>query len=391
MSQPILIGFADALAAIESAWSLRDDGFEVVAFARRGLRPALSRVAGVRILDITPPEQDAAQAVADLAAAILKVHPSVVLPLDDQAVWLCDQVFKELSPPGREESSAPKLAGPVGKSAILALDKVQQLVAATAVGFAVPASRNAVTEEPPGRGPWMVKPALAVELRAGRLHRAGGGAASTPGLVREVAKSIGGSAIVQPLIVGTGEGIFGLATPNGVLALSAHRRIRMMNPRGSGSSACRSIAVAPDLVGPVRDFIAHSGLLGLFMIELLRDESGQAWFMELNGRAWGSMALACRRGFAYPAWAVRAALSTRFTPTEPVGGPHVTARHLGREIIHVGAVLTRGGAPRLGTLRNVLTIRRDDRWYNWRPDQAGVLAADTLTTVRGQLRRGRSS
>jgi hypothetical protein len=392
MSAPVLLGFAGALAAIESAWSLRDDGFEVVAFARRGTPTPLRRVAGVRVLDITAPELDAEQSAADLAAVVRQTSPAVVLPLDDQSIWLCERIFGELGAAAEPGAAAGSLlAGPAGKSAVLTLDKRQQLLAAAAAGFAVPPSRDAATEQPPGDGPWMVKPALAVELRNGRLLRPSGKAATTPEQVREVAAAIGAPAIAQPMITGTGEGVFGLATPSGVAALSAHRRIRMMNPRGSGSSACRSIDVAPDLVGPVSDFIKCSGLLGLFMIELLRDQTGTPWFMELNGRAWGSMALACRRGFAYPAWAVRAALDAGYRPAGPSGAPHITARHLGREIVHVGAVLARGGAPRLGTVRDVLTIRRDDRWYNWRPGYARVLAADTLTTVRSQFRRGGSA
>ena len=43
----------------------------------------------------------------------------------------------------------------------------------------------------------------------------------------------------------------------------------------------------------------------MFMLELLRDAAGTPWFMEVNGRPWGSMALAVRRGFDYPVWAVR--------------------------------------------------------------------------------------
>ena len=41
----VLIGFADALAAIESAYSLADHGFDVCAFARAGTRPAPTRPA----------------------------------------------------------------------------------------------------------------------------------------------------------------------------------------------------------------------------------------------------------------------------------------------------------------------------------------------------------
>ena len=390
MNRRILIGFADALAAIESAWCLVDEGFDVHAFARRGSRPALARSSSVSVISITAPEEDAQRSAAELAAAIRAISPAAILPLDDHAVWLCDRISPSISPrPEQKEKGQTVVAGPVGSMASLALDKRQQLLLAEAVGFDVPASTNAVSEPPPAKGPWMVKPALAVELRGHKLARPAGRVASTSSEVRDVAAAIGGPAIAQPLITGTGEGVFGFAAADGVTALSAHRRIRMMNPRGSGSSACRSIPVADELVAPVLDFIAKSEWYGLFMIELLRDDRGRAWFMELNGRAWGSMALACSRGFAYPAWAVRAALDDGYVPVGPTDAPHITARHLGREIVHLGAVMARGGAPRLKTAREVLTLRRDERWYNWRSGQAAVFAADTWATVRGQLHRRR--
>lgn len=390
MNRRILIGFADALAAIESAWCLVGEGFEVHVFARRGSRPALARSNSVSVISITAPEEDAERSAAELVAAIRAISPAAILPLDDHAVWLCDQISSCLSPsPELKEKDRAIVAGPVGALASLALDKRQQLLAAEAAGFDVPASTDAASEPPPGNGPWMVKPALAVELRGRRLARPAGRVASTYTEVRDVAAAIGGPAIAQPLITGTGEGVFGFAVADGVTALSAHRRIRMMNPRGSGSSACRSIPVADELVAPIRAFIAKSEWHGLFMIELLRDDRGHPWFMELNGRAWGSMALACSRGFAYPAWAVQAALDDGYVPMEPTDAPHVTARHLGREIVHLGAVMARGRAPRLTTAREVLTVRRGERWYNWRSGQAAVFAADTWATVRGQLHRRR--
>jgi hypothetical protein len=390
MSPRVLIGFADALAAIESAWSLTDDGAEVYAFARTGTRPALARSKSVHVLGITPPERDAARSAADLAAVVRELAPAAVLPLDDHAVWLCDQAGGQATP---GSAATAVVAGPTGQLTTLALDKRQQFRLARTAGFAVPPTGDATTEPPPGEGPWMVKPALAVELRAGRLHRPAGRVAATPSQVREAAAVIGGPAVAQPLIEGTGEGVFGLATGSDVTALSAHRRIRMMNPRGSGSSACRSIPVAADLLDPVRDLIAACGWRGLFMIELLRDQAGRPWFMELNGRAWGSMALARRRGYQYPAWAVRSALDPAFAPPDPVTAardtPDITMRHLGREIVHLGMVLTRGGAPRLGTIRAVLVPHRGERWYNWRPDEPGVFAADTWSTVRGHIGRKR--
>ena len=60
--------------------------------------------------------------------------------------------------------------------------------------------------------------------------------------------------------------------------------------------------------------------------------------MELNGRAWGSMALARRRGFEYPAWNVQAALDPDFVPVEPTDPPEILARHLGMELAHLAFV-----------------------------------------------------
>ena len=339
------------------------------------------------MLPITPPEQDYSQAVADLGALIRDLRPAAVLPLDDHAVWLTDQYERHASAglPG----TSTIISGPTGKLAELALDKRQQLALAATAGFAVPASADAATERPPGDGPWIVKPALAVQLANGTLRRPSGRIAHTLPQVREIAAAIGGPAIAQPLIDGTGEGVFGLATAAGPGAVSAHQRVRMMNPRGSGSSACRSVPLAADLAGPVREFISGCDWRGLFMVEMLRDRAGRPWFMELNGRTWGSMALARRRGLDYPAWAVQAALDPEFEPAQAalteIPAPHLTARHLGREIVHLGMVLARGDAPRLATVRDVLIWRRGERWYNWRPGEPAVFAADTWATLSSQL------
>ena len=380
---PVLLGFGDALAGIESAWCLAADGFEVHAFARRGSHPALARSRSVRVVEVTPPEQDAAECTAQVAALARETGSAAVLPMDDHAVWICDKAFGAGDP--------VVVAGPTGPLAALALDKREQLRLAGAVGFAVPptvelpAPEAAAAPALPGPGPWMVKPALAVELRGNRLHRPSGRSAAAAGLVQGIAAAIGGPVVVQPLIDGTGEGVFGLAIGGKAMALSGHRRIRMMNPRGSGSSACRSAPVGADVLGPVQRLISEPGWNGLFMVELLRDTAGCPWFMELNGRAWGSMALARHRGYAYPAWAVRAALDRQFRPAEPTSAPEVTVRHLGREIVHLGTVLTRGGAPRVATVRDVLTVRPSDRWYNYRPGERGVFLADTWATVSGQI------
>ncbi|MEU4563794.1 hypothetical protein AB0F72_35915 [Actinoplanes sp. NPDC023936] len=427
MAMTVLVGFAESLAAIESAWILRDAGYRVVAFTRDGRSPALATVRDVRVVAVPSPEKDLAATLAALRELVAAEQPVAVLPFDDAALLVTDRLAAEL--PGLV------VAGPTGPAAGLALDKSEQLDLAAKAGFAVPdtvvltpgapppagfaapdtvvpapgtpapagfAAPDTVVPAPgtpapaglPGSGPWMVKCAAAEVVRDGRLDRPAGGIARDAAEAHEIAASFGAPALVQRLVDGVGEGIFGYAAGGRVYALSGHRRVRMMNPRGSGSSACRSIDVDPDLAAAVARFCELAGWHGIFMIELLRDDAGRAWFMELNGRTWGSMALARARGIPYPQWAVTGALDPDFRPPAVPAAPHVLSRHLGREIVHLLAVLrgARGAdagrwPSRGATIAAMLRPAGGTRWYNTRRGEMNVLARDTWQTVAGQLRR----
>jgi hypothetical protein len=385
MAMTVLVGFAESLAAIESVWSLRDAGFRVVAFTREGRRPALAAAKDVRVLEVPSPERDLTASLAALRALVAQEKPVAVMPFDDAALLLTSRL-----------ADVATIAGPIGANAALALDKSEQLELAAKAGFQVPSTvviPSAVAELP-GSGPWMVKCAEAEVEREGRLTRPAGGIARTAAEAHEIAASLGGTALVQQLVSGVGEGIFGYASGGAVFALSAHRRVRMMNPRGSGSSACRSIDVDPSLAAAVARFCELAGWQGIFMIELLVDEAGNAWFMEINGRTWGSMALARARHLEYPAWAVQQALDPDFRPPAVPEAPHLLSRHLGREMVHLLAVMrgARGAdagrwPSRGSTLAAMLRPAGRTRWYNARRGESAVLAKDTWQTVAGQLRR----
>jgi predicted ATP-grasp superfamily ATP-dependent carboligase len=379
----VLIGFAEAMAAIETAWSLQAAGFRVAAFGRAGRKPALRYVRGVTVFGVPAPEDDSAAAAGAIGALCASLSPAVLMPLDDHAVWACAQL----------DRAGAVLAGPDGLTAEYALDKSRQLEAAAKAGLAVPATQHVhapAEAELPARFPVVVKPDRAVYDSGGALVRPTGLiCADEPELRRALARPWPGAVLVQPLIAGTGEGLFGLAGPDGVACWSAHRRVRMVNPQGSASSACRSVPVDAELAGRGAQFVLDIGWRGLFMLEFLRDEAGQAWFMELNGRPWGSMALARRRGLEYPAWAARSALDPSWLPAAPPAAPHVVCRNVGLELVHL-LFVARGpqtGAqvawPRLGrSIREVGRPRRGDTLYNWKRSQPLVLAADTVGTLR---------
>jgi hypothetical protein len=171
----------------------------------------------------------------------------------------------------------------------------------------------------------------------------------------------------------------------------------MMNPQGSGSSACESQTVSADLREKVEALIRISGWRGLFMVETLRDASGQIWFIEINGRPWGSLALSRRQGLEYPAWHVALALD----PKSKAGAgftsePGVVCRNLGRELMHLLFVL-RGprsdaleGWPSFWqTLTNVVPVRSGESFYNWRSDDKKVFFADCYYTIKDNVFKSR--
>jgi hypothetical protein len=392
----VVVGFAEALAAPEVSWSLVDNGFRVVAFSRKGRNSALSHSRYAEVHYITPPESDAAQSLADLHLLLAGPkgengdEPVVLFPLDDAAVWLCSRIPLQ---PGFV------LAGPRSDAVTLALDKYIQTRAASSAGFFVLPTKLAITArevlEEGKHLPLMLRSAHPVALVEGRLRRGRNWICGSRGelemAVREWREQM--PLLVQPFVRGIGEGIFGLAMSEGVRAWSAHRRLRMMNPHGSGSSACASQPVPDELKRPAEQFIKQTEWRGLFMLELLRDHSGSAWFVEFNGRPWGSSALARRQGLEYPAWNVKLALDPYanvgkvFTNEAPV-----VCRHLGREFMYPLFVLRGPKSKALNHwpsfwrgLADVARFRRRDSIYNWRPDDPKVFFSDCYYTIRDQL------
>ena len=384
----VLIGFSEALSAMEVAWDMLDAGFKVTVFARKGKRSPLSYSKDVEIVYVTPPEIDADETIRCLEQHIEKQKYDALMPLEDAAVWVCDNLSKKLNLP---------IAGPVGENRNLALDKRLQLRLAEKCGFSIPPTRYINTTEELlqcNEYPAVLKPAFAIMYSKGRLVQESIKICMNKGDIENFLSEWNKDMpyIAQPFLHGVGVGIFAIAACDRVRNWSSHQRIRMMNPAGSGSSACKSIAVEEALAEPASKMMEITGWKGLFMIELLQDDLGRKWFMEINGRPWGSMALALRRGLHYPVWAVRQAMERGFIPPEVCPGKDIICRHLGREIVHLLMVLhgpkfnsAVRWPSRTKTLLNVLRYSRDDYWYNWRPGNSSLFLYDTIQTIANKV------
>lgn len=388
----VLIGFAEALPAAEVLFSLRNAGHEVSIFASKPDTP-LKHLSPKRLIVLPDPAHDSAAAIAKLKAVMTASDaPDVILPLDDNGLWLTDKALGD----------DPRCAGATGQCASVSLDKSLQIATAQRVGLPVPPSITILKPDDLDKistFPTIIKPALAVREREGHLGKGDAtylmqskDAASLKATLDEGMEPL----IAQPLIEGIGEGIFGHATPEGIVAWSGHRRIRMINPHGSGSSACMSLMPDADLRDQVGAFITSIGWRGPFMMEMLRDAEGTAWFMELNGRMWGSLALARRQGLEYPAWAVASTISPEFRPVVPKNTQgSAIQRHLGRDLLHLLFVLRgpktdfhRKGWPRFW--RSALGVFKPTHlraFYNYDSGHRGYFIRDAFWTLRKVWRK----
>jgi carbamoylphosphate synthase large subunit len=380
----ILVGFAEALAGPESIWSLINNGMRVIAFSRVDRKTPMYQNRNIEVIKVCPPENDIKQSLKDIVSIVLKYKPDYLLPLDDSGVWVCKTISTQMH---------IKNVGPDDKQADFALDKRLQIEVAQKSGIKIIPSLFINTKQDLYQivdFPVLLKPALVRIEKNGKLISGRQYRCSNKSELLNVAQTWNESypMLAQQIIQGVGEGIFGLVTEKGVKAWTAHRRIRMMNPLGSGSSACESIEILDQPIKQIERMVSVINWKGLFMIEMIRDNKDQLWFMEMNGRTWGSMALARRQGYEYPAWSVLAKLDYDFEPVIPKVYEKIICRHLGREILHVLMVLRghRGSSisswPSISkTMKDFFTIKQNHRWYNLEQGKTLFFIKDTLLTI----------
>jgi len=163
------------------------------------------------------------------------------------------------------------------------------------------------------------------------------------------------------------------------------QRIREVDPRGSGSSARKSIQLSPSLVSLSSKLMTEMGFEGVGMVEYKRTKDGRLILMEINGRPWGSIGLPIACGIDYPRCLIEFFLKGTLPPeTIPYRENIVCRRALG-ELTHLSNL--RAGPPASwpapypnfwSSLANMALLWRpgmcyDDLWLSDpRPGTAGI-------------------
>lgn len=145
-----------------------------------------------------------------------------------------------------------------------------------------------------------------------------------------------GDVLVQEFIAGEGIGFSCLSVDEGVRLPFMWRRIREIDPRGSGSSAAKSIAPIPEVRDSSSNLVARAGLQGICMVEYKRPYTGgQVVLMEINGRPWGTLQLPISCGINYPVLLVEWLLNGKLPPEITEYKVGLTFRRLVSELTHL--------------------------------------------------------
>jgi predicted ATP-grasp superfamily ATP-dependent carboligase len=394
VSARILVTDGEQRAALAVVRSLGRAGFTpLVVETRSPSLAGVSRFARGRFA--VPDPLDAPGPFADAIARLTRdLDVDVVLPITDASVLAVLGARDRL---GRATVPFPSL------DAFRRISDKQVVHAeAGRVGLAVPAqqiiadhSGAAALDMGSLAFPLVLKPARSTTDRDGRRIKLVVSYASNQRELRDRLSALPAEAypvLLQQRIVGPGAGIFELVWDGRLVAAFAHRRLREKPPAGGVSVYSESIEADPGLVERSRELLDRFQWRGVAMVEYKIDAAtGVAYLMEVNGRFWGSLALAIDAGVDFPRLLVESALGQ--APASPSYRVGVRSRwwwgdvdHLWTRWRHSAASLAMppGSPGRWRALLNFVTVKPGARCPVLRFDDPKPFIRETLDWVRGR-------
>jgi protein-tyrosine-phosphatase len=226
------------------------------------------------------------------------------------------------------------------------LSKIRATTKALALGIPCPSTAFSLEEAPGLKAPYMVRTDNRLmddgSYRKGRRWRVDD-VSELKDLVAELADS-GERWMVQEYIVGKGLGGFLLLWRGGTVLQFAHERIHEVPFYGGHSSLRKSVHDA-EIIGTATRLLAAIGYDGAAMVEFRRSyANGTPYFVEINGRLWGSLALALHAGVDFPAMLVDCFAGARVRPPAHPYPEGIYCRNVyPGEVDYLRSVLTAGG------------------------------------------------
>jgi predicted ATP-grasp superfamily ATP-dependent carboligase len=252
------------------------------------------------------PQSQPERFLEDLIAESQKQPGTLVLPMTEASTLVISAQRERFA------AVSARLVLPAHSDLLRAVDKSQTTELAESLGMVVPKTLTlACSDAIPAaiqdvRFPVVLKPRTSAESPAHGGMRATGRPRYARNLA-EMKKAFSAmrqtctSVLVQEFVEGTGTGYFALMNRGELRAEFAHRRIRDVHPTGSGSALRESILPDPKIREFSLAMLRKLNWHGVAMIEFRLRNDGVPVFIEVNGRFWNSLPLACYAGADFPA------------------------------------------------------------------------------------------
>jgi protein-tyrosine-phosphatase/predicted ATP-grasp superfamily ATP-dependent carboligase len=295
-SHAVLLVGANPRVGVAVARSLHAHGIRV--FAGR-LAPDQHRFASRSISGFVslPPMTEYDEFLTTLTKVIDRHSIDMLMPCSDAGLQAIAENYDALRPLVRTGCPQPDSVARV-------LDKAATLRAAERVGMLTPR-----TFDVPDMGtldrmradfhfPLVAKP----RDRGSRREFAAMYFHSVDSLKAEFARDpeFGSRNLIQEFCQGRGVGIAALMREGRSVAMFQHTRLKESPSTGGVSVLAESSPLDPTLAAATASLLRELDWDGVAMVEFRRGADGRAFLMEVNGRYWGSLALAIRAGVDFP-------------------------------------------------------------------------------------------
>lgn len=341
----ILVLDGHSSAALAVTRSAGRAGYWVAVGANRGIFAAakLSRYCRLR-LDY-PISTSEPAAFIDAILDFARTHKiDLIVPVTD---WTLGPISAQRSRFVR----VSKLAIPSEAALQSSSDKFRTIELARSIGISVP--KTTIIAEPSDLSqlqmssfPVVVKDRYSVRWVNGKAVQGSVGYAySKQELHRKVAERAraAGDVLIQEFVPGVGIGFSSFVAGGESFLQFQWKRIREVDPRGSGSCARLSIALDATLCSRSIQLITRMGFEGIAMVEYKQASDGSLILMEINGRPWGSIGLPIACGIDYPLHLVNWYLHDTLPPNQIPYRENVLCRRAVGELTHLSNI--RAGRP----------------------------------------------
>lgn len=341
----ILVLDGHSTAALAVTRSAGQAGHWVAVGANRGLfaAAALSRYCRTK-LEYPVSTSEPAAFVESILEFVRAQGIDLIIPITD---WTLGPISAQ-----REKFAAIcRVAMPSQPAVEFASDKYRTIQLAESIGIAVPStllvkSAGDLSQCQEGPFPVVVKDRFSVRWTSGKaVFGSVAYAYSAQELESKVAERVGtaGDVLVQQFTSGTGLGFSCFVVGGKAFLPFQWQRIREVDPRGSASSARKSIPLDASLVALSVRLIREMGFEGIAMVEYKKTADGRTVLMEVNGRPWGSIGLPIACGIDYPRHLIAWWLQGTLPPQEVSYRENLVCRRAVGELTHLSNI--RAGRP----------------------------------------------